>query len=379
MKPAFLSGPLAALAARARAHKRIAAVAALLLVAALAAGGAYGWRTWQYRQTSEFALLRLKEALSPPNAEELAKRVDFRTLFTDLAQAVSRSFPFYKAGPEQEHQLRQQLQTALLKRLLEKDATRSSKEGEPDAAAKLRQPLVLFPPDFLAQLPAGLTLVESTEDTARIRTEIRHPLLDLVFPLEFEMRRGPDGWIVRHLLNADAVAGALREALLARQQARVDVVVRKNEATLKRMRELVPLQSCEAEAGLLSDGRTLLLMVLMRGRNQGGIQVNNMDLDTTILGADGEPVLHRFLNAAEPVLPGGEFRHRWSIELDGQSPEGRRILAAGPLTCRATWRTMGLSSAEVLHIVETPDLGQQCDLPGHRHPVGFCQLPVFRK
>lgn len=83
--------------------------------------------------------------------------------------------------------------------------------------------------------------------------------------------------------------------------------------------------------------------------------------------------------AAEPVLPGGEFRHRWSIELDGQSPEGRRILAAGPLTCRATWRTMGLSSAEVLHIVETPDLGQQCDLPGHRHPVGFCQLPVFRK
>ena len=372
--PAFLSS----LAAKARAHKLLALLGVLVLVAALGAGGYYGWRTWQYRQTSEFALTRLKEALSPPNTEELAKRVDFRSLFAELSHAVARAFPFYKAGPDQEHMLSQQLQTALLRRLREKDAS-PAKGDAPDAAARLKQPLALFPPDFLAQLPAGLTLVETSGDSARIRTEITHPQLEVVFPLEFEMRRGPDGWTVRHLTNADEVAGILRTALLARQKATVDVVLNRNEATLRRMESILPIPSCEAEAGLLSDGRTLLLMVLMRGQNQGGIQVNNMDLDTAILGADGAPVLTRHLNAAEPVYPGGAFSHRWSIELDAQSPEGRRVLAGAPLTCRPVWRSMGLSSAEVLHIADAVDLSQKCEVPGHDHPVGFCKLPIFQE
>ena len=372
--PAFLSG----LAAKARAHKLVAALVVLLLVAGLGAGGYFGWRTWQYRQTSEFAVTRLKEALSPPKTEELAKRVDFRALFAELSQAVARAFPFYKAGPDQEHVLSQQLQTALLRRLREKDAS-PAKGGEPDAAERLRQPLALFPPDFLAQLPAGLSIVETNGDSARIRTEITHPQLEVVFPLEFELRRGPDGWTVRHLTNADEVAGILRAALLARQQATVDVVLRKNDATLRRMESILPIQSCEAEAGLLSDGNTLLLMVLMRGQNQGGIQVNNMDLDTTVFGANGAPVLTRNLNAAEPVYPGAAFSHRWSIELDAQSPEGQRVLAGIPLTCRAVWRSMGLSSAEVLHVAEAADLAQKCDIPGHDHPVGFCKLPIFQE
>ena len=305
--------------------------------------------------------------------------MDFRAVFTDLTRAVVRAFPFYKAGPDQEHVLSQQLQTALLRRLREKDASPSAKDGELDAAARLRQPLVLFPPDFLAQLPAGLSLLATDGDTARLRAEITHPQLEAVFPLEFEMRRGPDGWTVRHLTNADAVAGALRAALLARQRATVDVVLNKNAATLARMESILPIRSCEAEAGLLSDGKTLLLMVLMSGQNQGGVQVNNMSLDTAILGRDGAPVLTRHLNAAEPVYAGGPFSHRWSIELDAQSPEGQRILAAGPLTCRPTWRSMGLSSAEVLHIAETTDLAQKCDLPGHDHPVGFCAMPIFQE
>lgn len=282
--PAILSG----LGAKIRAHKLIALLVVLLLAGGLGAGGYYGWQTWRFRQGSEYAVQRLKQALSPPNTEELAKRVDFRTVFADLTQAVIRAMPFYKAGPDQEHVLNQQLQTALLRRLREKDASPSAKAEKPDAAAKLRQPLVLFPPDFLAQLPAGLSLLETEGDTARIRTEISHPQLDVVFPFEFEMKRGPDGWLVRRLSNADEVAGIFRSALQARQQASVDVALGKNEATLKRMNSILPIESCEAEAGLLSDKRTILLIVLMRGQNHSGLQVNNMSLDTDILGSNGQ-------------------------------------------------------------------------------------------
>lgn len=372
---AILSG----LTAKIRAHKFLAVLIFILLVAALGAGGYYGWRTWQYRQGSEYAFQKLRQALSPPNLEELAKLVDFRAVFADLSQAAAQAMPFYKAGTDQEHTLSQQMQTALLRRLREKDASPSAKGDKPDAAAKLRQPLVIFPPDFLAQLPASLKLLETNGDTARLKTEITHPQLDVVFPFEFEMKNGPDGWTVRRLLNANEVAGIMNSALLARQKASVDVVLNKNETTLKRMNSILPIESCEAEAGLLSDKRTLLLIVLMRGQNRGGIQVNNMSLDTDILDSNGTPVLERHLNAAEPVYPGSTFSHRWSIELDAQSLEAQRILSAGPLVCRPVWRSMGLSSAEVLHISDPPDLTQNCEIAGHKHPIGFCQIPIFRE
>ena len=77
---------LSTLAALAREH--VLALTVALLVAALAAGGFYGWRYYQYRQSSEYAFVRLQAALSPPKPEELALRVDFNTLSGHLAAAV---------------------------------------------------------------------------------------------------------------------------------------------------------------------------------------------------------------------------------------------------------------------------------------------------
>ena len=78
------------------------------------------------------------------------------------------------------------------------------------------------------------------------------------------------------------------------------------------------------------------------------------------------------------LAAGEDFDQRWSIELDGQSPQGRSLLAAGPLTCTASWRTLGLSNAEVLHIVDVPDILKACNKPGHHHFLGFCLSPIFQ-
>ena len=141
---------------------------------------------------------------------------------------------------------------------------------------------------------------------------------------------------------------------------------------------ILPLLSCTASAGLLSDGKTLVLVAHVLARNTGDVSVNNLDLDATFSGPDGTKLLRRFLNAARPVAPGEDFDQRWSIELDGQSPQGRSLLAAGPLTCTASWRTLGLSNAEVLHIVDVPDILKACNKPGHHHFLGFCLSPIFQ-
>lgn len=368
---------LSTLAALAREH--VLALTVALLVAALAAGGFYGWRYYQYRQSSEYAFVRLRAALSPPKPEELALRVDFNTLSGHLAEAVARNFAFFKEGPDQIRSLKDIIQTGLLKKFLSKEEpAKGHVEKEENPEKLLEQPLTLLPPDFLAQFIANLGMRPAENGTVLLSSSIRHPLLNQTFPLVLSMEKGPDGWIVRDLVNADELTGQFRDALRARLTARHDVLIRKNAAISKRMNGILPLQSCTASAGLLSDGKTLVLVAHVLARNTGDVSVNNLDLDATFSGPDGTKLLRRFLNAARPVAPGEDFDQRWSIELDGQSPQGRSLLAAGPLTCTATWRTLGLSNAEVLHIVDVPDILKACNKPGHHHFLGFCLSPIFQ-
>ena len=53
--------------------------------------------------------------------------------------------------------------------------------------------------------------------------------------------------------------------------------------------------------------------------------------------------------------PGEALDHRWTIELDAASPTGQKVRAAGALTCRPIWKTLGLANGEVLHITDLPD------------------------
>lgn len=124
---------LSTLAALAREH--VLALTVVLLAAALAAGGFYGWRYYQYRQSSEYAYVRLRAALSPPKPEELALRVDFNTLSGHLAEAVARNFAFFKQGPDQIRALKDIIQTGLLKKFLSKEEPakgQAEKEEDPE-------------------------------------------------------------------------------------------------------------------------------------------------------------------------------------------------------------------------------------------------------
>ncbi len=357
-------------------HKKLAYLACFLLCCAIVAGGWFGWRQYQYMQTSQYAFEKLKQALTPPDTEALAHLVDFRSLSGDLSDAISKSFPFYKAGPDQQRNISHILQTALLQRFLEKEKTPSplADMSEEDL---LKQELRIMPPDFLTQLIGSMALRETSGDKALISAKIENPILGRNFTIMLGMNKTRAGWRVDHVANAREMVMQLRDAMLARHAKLRHVFVEKNAATTKKMNQLLPIQSCTVDAGLLSDHKTLLMVVNIIARNQGQYQVNNFNVDTSIYGKSGKLVLRRYLNTAKPVAPGEDFDHRWNFELEASSELGRAILANAPLQCKAAWQTLGVNNGEVWHIVEVPNPDRQCSLAGHDHPEGFCQTPVF--
>lgn len=368
----------ASLREKAAKHKILARIICFLLIAALGAGIYFGWRQYEYMQSGLYAFENLKKALQPPDAAALAKIADFNALSQDLAKASQKNFPFFMAGPDQERKIRHLAQTALLKRFLSKEES-SKAAAEPTEEDMLKTPLYLLPGNFVSQLLDSLHYEARGPNNALVSAKIDNPLLKTGFTIVMNMDRGRQGWRISHIANAGELVAQLREAMLRRYAALRELYVSKNKATLKRMDQQLPIQSCTAHAGLLSDHRTLLLVVRLIARNTGKYQVNNFNVDASIINRAGKTVLRRYLNTAKAVAPGEDFDHSWTFDLDANSSLSRELLAGSPLQCKASWQTLGLSSAEVLHIVEVPNPAGACELPGHKHPSGFCMLPVFKQ
>lgn len=358
------------------AHKALSIVALALLLIGAAAAGWFGFKEYQYRQTAPYALERLKKALQPADPGALASFVDFNALSQELARAVKKNFPFYLEGPDQERAIRDKLQRALLQRFLRPDDKKAAPLPEKEEEL-LALPVRLLPPDFVDQLIKSANLLDYSGDAAHVGAQIENPILKKTYPLVFSLRRTPDGWKVSHLANAEELAARIKADLLERHARLRQFYEGRNSQLAKRMDQLLPIVSCSADAGLLSDRKTLLMVVQLIARNRGSAQINNFNADASVSGKGGRVILQRFLNAAKPLPPGEDFNHRWNFELDASSPLAREILAAGPLKCQASWQTLGLNNGEVLHILEVPNPDRACRIKGHDHPDGFCLTPIF--
>lgn len=328
-------------------------IAAVLLVVLAAVGGYSGWRHYQYRQTAEFAFTQIKDSLHPAKPTELALRVNFDALSRPLAKAVMQNYPHLKQGPNQLRDLSDLIQVGLLKQTRVKE---EPTKDEPDEKVRLRTPLYVLPPTFYTQLAGTLALQNPTKNTALIAATVHHPLLNKEFSLLLRMDRTPEGWKVDDIVNAEELVRQFRGYQMERMIAQRQITLDKNAAIKKRIEDTMPIRSCSVNAGLISDGKTLLVVVNVKGKNTGTVTVNNMDLSAKICTPDGKELLHRFLNAVQPTIAGDNFDHSWTIEMDGTSADGKSILAARKLTCESFWKTLGLANGEVLHLALKPEL-----------------------
>lgn len=327
----------------------VAAGASIIIVVVLIFSG---WRYYQFRQSSLYAYEELREALKSAATKHIAEAVDFNALSRQLATSLAQSYPFLKAGPNQERQISDMIQTALLRQLRSKQE--AAKE-EPDLKTRLKTQIYALPPDFLDQLSKTISLQTSNENTALLTAKIRHPLLDETFPLILRMDKGPEGWVVRSLVNGPELTRQFREAQVERMRGQRQIILDKNAQIERRIKDIFPIQSCSIDAGLISDDSTLLVVINVLARDTGTVGVNNMNLFVDISDASGNLLLSRHLNAVQPVRPGEDFKRSWTIELNGRSELGRRLLQGLPLKCKATWKTIGLDNGEVLHISEAPE------------------------
>ena len=342
---------VASLVAFIRKHTFV--LAAMLLVILAAVGGYSGWRHYQYRQTAEFAFAQIKDALHPAKPADLALRVNFGALTKPMVKAVAQHYPALKQGPNQLRDLSDMIQVGLLKQARVKE---EPIKEETDEVARLKTPLYVLPPTFYTQLWENLSLQNPTDTTAFITAKIRHPVLNKEFSLLLRMDKTAEGWRVNDFVNADEVVRQFREYQVERMKAQRQIILDKNAKIKKRMEDTLPIRSCTVSAGLISDGKTLLVVVTAKSKNTGKVMVSNMDLSAKICAPDGTELMHRFLNAVQPTAPGEDFDRSWTIEMDGDSALGKTILSTRKLTCEASWKTLGLANGEVLHFVVAPAL-----------------------
>ena len=184
---------------------------------------------------------------------------------------------------------------------------------------------------------------------------------------------------MRDLLNAPDLLRAFNEQLNARFSAQGKKLHSKNQATLKKMNEILPIESCSANAGLLADQKTLLIAVHVLARNKHNIAVNNMNLHALLTDSAGNLVLDRYLNAVQPTQPGEDFTRQWIIELDGNGSEGQRIRSADSLVCVPEWRSLGLNTSQVLHTDDVIDPSAPCDTHNRSHPAALCREIMFNQ
>lgn len=348
---------------------------ALVVFVAIAVGIFMGWRAWQHRQSAPYAFEQLQKALKEGNTEALAKSVSFRNIFDQLGAATAETYPFFMAGDHQLKDVSYLFQTRMLHMLKTKPED-PPKKGEPDE--ELFKPVVPVPVDFLAQFMANLTMRVTDAGSAIITSSIHHEQLGRDFPIILNFVRVHGSWMVQDLLNSKELLRMFNEQCLARINAQSDKLHGKNQATLKRMNEILPIESCTANAGLLADQKTLLVAVQLLARNKFNIAVNNMNLHALLTDGAGNLVLDRYLNAVQPTQPGEDFSRQWIIELDGLGEEGQRVLKTGAaLTCVPEWRALGLNTNQVLHTNDVTDPKSPCQKPGHNHLSALCREPMF--
>ncbi len=231
------------------------------------------------------------------------------------------------------------------------NALAAAKEDKPPKEPAADAPLAPLPSDFIQQLAGKLTLQRTLDNIALIQCAVSYPRAGRDFPLLLQMTDTAEfGWRVTKVVNALELAQAFKAAEASLKLQQEAAFAEKNADQQLRMDKQFPISSCTVSAGRLSDRRTALMVIEVMGRNAGPSSIHNANLVVTVTDAAQQPLFTRHLNVARRSLPGEQFNHTWTVELDPSDAASARLLGAKRLQCAVRLWALALGSGEVLHI-----------------------------
>lgn len=315
----------------------------IIVLAGLGAGGYFGLQKWTYLQSPQYLEDRLKLALQPGNEMQLAPLAEFDVIFDELTNAVMKHFPHVEQGkPDRKEIILRRIRDAVLERLRGTD--KIPQGYDPDEDRRTLQKILIMPQDFIDQILQKMQLKTSEKDKAGILTfAITHPQLEnKEFTFKFSLQKHKGDWHIMRFSNADELVRKFREAHLKRQEAKRKVHAKRNNEARETMNTSLPISSCSAETGMLSDKFTILTVIRIKGHNRSQLTVNNVNLITTINDKRGKEIWSNHLNAVIQIEPGQDMDHIWTLDSDRNEDLGKAMLANGPFTCKTRWYAMGL-------------------------------------
>ena len=351
-------------------------IASVLIVSLLLAGGFFAYKFTTFKHSPDYAYGQFQGALSSLNIENLAKVVNFRHISEHLAVATAQKFPFFHAGPDQIAKISADIQTKMLQ-VLKTKPDNDENTLVMDQKKLLETPLYLIPKDVIPQLVKNMTLKQDGLNRAYISTSFMHPIFKEAIPITLSLRQNDGTWEVYDIVDAEGLIQHLYNLLDKRLNAQRNSTIKANTDLINLMTKNMEIHSCTASAGLISDRRTLLLVVHIIARNKTNLTVKNVNARVQVFGNKHDLLLERRLNSSQQTGPSADFSHRWTIELDGTTEVGQELLYQGPLTCEASWRAMTMSNSRVIHTEDPPNPVGLCQKHNQQHPDGMCAMEIF--
>ncbi len=324
-------------------------VIGLVVTALVAGGGFWAWKKYTHANSPEAYIAKVNTALLTADLAALATLVDFRTLSEDFAQHIL-SQPMASPSSAPRNTQVPLLSEDIQKFFLQKMHTRDEDAEKEDSTNPL-DPLLPVPPNFITQIAGNLSLHTQTRTDAVAIVKMEYPRIEKEYMLQFLLQKKPDWRIVR-FLNAKELVHAYVQEDTFLEQGRKKARQIQRDKDKKRIEAQLTIDECTAFLHKPRGQKEPILVVRIRGYNNGPYIIRNMTFDITVEArtSHGQLEFKQKVNRGTRLNVGTTLEDNFNHELQTEGKDAEFLLEAPKVSCTAHVHFMTLDNGEVLYL-----------------------------
>lgn len=323
-------------------------------------------RHWYMASQPEYALQQIERALREHDAKRFADYVDRDSLAGGLARQLvvpnqdeTGTLPPEEITKAALHSL-QQL-TSPPEGSAEGGKEGHASGGKAESGGGGHDKTALTPPTIPPPVPAdlahqlvesGLNLFAREDKVAIAATKVRYEALGADYPLKLVMEKGFWKWRVVGVANPVELQTTYTEAVASMKAHYRAEVEAANKAIRERMARHISITTAYAGLDTLTGGTEHILILRAEGVVAADRAPQKVGFVFRILDADATLLQTVRLVMETPLTHDGAFGESWTLSLDMERPESRRLVQAkGPLRCEPSVSMMLLKDGTILQLL----------------------------